>query len=360
MSQLLTPMDFANGQQAHNRLWLAPMTNMQSHADGTLSDDEFRWLKARSEGGFSVIESCATHVSLDGQGWQGELGIWDDAQIPGWRRLADAMHGDESLLIAQIFHGGARALRSAEFPTPWSSSSAGEGDSAVAGGTVEQIVAARDAFIAAGVRAYRAGLDGIELHGAHGYLLCQFLSTTMNQRTDEWGGSLENRARLTREILQEIRRQTSPEFIIGVRLSSESYGSTAGLHIDETAQVAQWLCADSADFIHISLWDASRNSTQYPDQHPTRFFRDALPAAVPLITAGAIWTRDDAQRQLDLGADAVALGRSAIANPDWPLQVATGKSAPLRPPVTEQQLRDRALGESFVQYMKRWPGFVAG
>ena len=111
-SPLLMPLRFRNGKTASNRLWLAPMTNKASNPDGTLSDDEERFLAARAAGGFGVIETCASHVSIDGQAWEGELGMFSDDLVPGWQRLAAAMGHHEALLIGQAFHGGARALRS--------------------------------------------------------------------------------------------------------------------------------------------------------------------------------------------------------------------------------------------------------
>ena len=355
---LLKPMYFANGVEAPNRIWLAPMTNQQSQDNGTLSDEELRWLKARSEGGFGVIETCATHVALDGQGWPGELGIFDDSLSPGWRRLANAIHDDRALLIAQTFHGGARAMPTKDGLAPWSCSAVGEGENAVRQGTPEDFERTIEDFAQAARRVAEAGGDGVELHGAHAYLLCQFLSTAMNRRTDEWGGSLENRARMIRQVMQATRAAVPDDFVVGVRLSPENYSSTRGLDIDESITVAQWLCEDGADFIHISLWDARENSKKYPDAHPARLFRDALPSQVPLITAGYIWSVDDALRQLDHGADAVALGRAAIANPAWPQRVVQDGRAPTRPPLTPGQLGDRALSDRFVDYMRRWPGFV--
>jgi 2,4-dienoyl-CoA reductase-like NADH-dependent reductase (Old Yellow Enzyme family) len=353
---LLSPLRFANGRMAPNRVWLAPMTNLQSHADGALADDELRWLERRAEGGFGVIESCATHVSLDGRGWVGQFGIDDDARIDEWRRVAEALHVHGSLLIPQIFHAGERAAAAANGVPAWSAS-ADEAKGVVAG-TEQQIEAVIEAFRAAAVRAERAGADGVELHGAHGYLLCQFLSATGNRRTDAWGGSLENRARLLRTTLAAVRGAVGRDFIVGVRLSPEDFGATKGLDLDESVQVAQWMAEDGADFLHISLWDATKNTQKYPQTHANRVFRDALPDAVPLVTAGNIWTRDDADAQLALGADAVALGRSAIANPAWPQTVGRDGTAPDRPPLSRQALRDRGLGEAFVTYMARWPGFV--
>lgn len=91
--RLLTPFTFANGSRSPNRVWVAPMTNCQSHEDGTLSDDELAWLTARAEGGFGVVESCATHVSPEERGWSGEWGIFDDRHTAGWKRAADGGRG---------------------------------------------------------------------------------------------------------------------------------------------------------------------------------------------------------------------------------------------------------------------------
>src|SRR5690554_189729 len=127
-SPLFRPLKFRGGRQAHNRLWLAPLTNQSSNDDGSLSDDELGFLVARAAGEFSVIESCATHVSLDGQGWTGEFGIFDDRLIEDWRRVADAMHAHNALLIPQIFHGGERADAKASGQQAWSASADPERD----------------------------------------------------------------------------------------------------------------------------------------------------------------------------------------------------------------------------------------
>lgn len=356
---LLRPLTFRNGQSAPNRLWLAPMTNQSSHEDGRLSDDERGFLVARAAGGFGVIETCATHVTQAGQGWRRELGIFSDDMIPGWRRLAQEVEAHGSLLIGQCFHGGAKALRTPERPDPWSCSASQAGEPVVTAATEQRIEATIQAFVDAALRLEAAGAHGLELHGAHGYLLCQFLSSVLNRRRDQWGGSLENRARLLRRTLQSCRAAVGQDFIVGVRLSPESYASLPGLDLDESLQVAAWLCEDGADFIHLSLWDASALSKKRPKQHPARIFRDALPREVPIITAGKVWTEAEALAQLDHGADAVALGRAAIVNPEWPTVVVQQRGQPRRTPVTAQILRDCALGPAFIEYMRRWQGFVS-
>ena len=345
-------MRFPNSRSAPNRVWLAPMTNLQSHDDGSISEAEVAWLKARSRGGFGVIESCATHVHLDGHAWKGQLGCFDDRLMPGWTQLADAIHEDGALLIAQLFHGGERASLSTD---PWSCTPSDDGR--VRAGSEQDIERVIEDFGQAALRLEKAGVDGVELHGAHGYLLCQFLSSH-NQREDRWGGTLQNRARLLLRVFERVKELVSSEFIVGVRLSPEDFKATKGLDIDESIQTALWLSERGVDFIHISLWDAQANSQKYPDEHPCSLFRKAIPTEVPLISAGNVWTATDFENQLALGADAVALGRSAIANADWPIRVLQNSEEPRRPPLSPTELAEQALSPPFIEYMKRWPGFV--
>ncbi|HEX2876989.1 MAG TPA: NADH:flavin oxidoreductase [Polyangiaceae bacterium] len=354
MTSLLEPVHFPSGLVAKNRVALAPMTNQQSNADGSLSEAELAWLRRRARGGFGIVMTCAAHVSADGQGWPGELGVFDDRLQPGLERLAQALRTDGAASIVQIFHGGVRADTKAS-GLPSISSSAAEGARAATEEDLERVI--RD-FGQAARRAEAAGFDGVELHGAHGYLFTQFLSTTQNQRTDQWGGSLENRARLLLRAFDEVRKHTSRKFTVGVRLSPENFGNAKGLDLDESLQVARWLSERELDFLHLSLWEALRNTTKRPDEHALPLFRSAVGPKVPLLVAGKIWTRAEAEQLLALGADGVALGRSGILNPDWPLQIASASFEPLRPPVTIEQLRSLDLSPPFAEYMRRWQGFV--
>ncbi|MCU0682090.1 MAG: NADH:flavin oxidoreductase [Polyangiaceae bacterium] len=357
---LLEPMRFRNGVSARNRVWLAPMTNQQSHDDGSLSDDELAWLAMRARGGFGVVETCAAHVATDGQGWPGELGVYDDHLLPGLRRLASTLSGEGTLGIVQIFHGGLRSPPALLGHDPWSASAQpGPGGIAVRAGTEADVERAIGQFGAAAARAHAAGFAGVELHGAHGYLLGQFLSKTLNDRRDRWGGSLEGRARLLREATRAARAATPPGFLVGVRISPEDYGNAQGLDLDESLTTAGWLAEDGADFLHVSLWNTHKNTRKRPDQHPIPLFRAALPREVILVTAGEVWTRADADALLEKGADAVALGRSAIANPEWPLRAADPAWQPRRPPLSVAELGERGLSPRFAGYMRNWKGFVA-
>jgi 2,4-dienoyl-CoA reductase-like NADH-dependent reductase (Old Yellow Enzyme family) len=360
MTDLLSSLSLSPSVTAANRIWLAPMTNMQSHEDGTLGEDELVWLMRRARGGFGVIESCASHVAKDGQGWEGELGCYSDEHLPGLTKLATALKETGTVALVQLFHGGLRANAALTGQPTWSASAYEEpGLTTPRAATEEDITRVIGQFREAAIRCDRAGWHGVELHGAHGYLLGQFLSSAVNQRTDGWGGTFEKRARLLREVTRAVRAATRPGFVVGVRISPEDWGQAKGLDLDESLQLASWLAEDGIDFLHASLWSASKNTKKRPESHPLPLFRAALPAHIRLVVAGSIWTRAEGEELLRLGADAIALGRSAILNPEWPQRITDPTFEPARPPTTVAALREASLSEKFAGYMRIWKNFVA-
>jgi 2,4-dienoyl-CoA reductase-like NADH-dependent reductase (Old Yellow Enzyme family) len=354
---LFSPLSFRNGKVARNRLALAPMTNGQSHADGSLGDDELDWVASRAESGFGVIETCAAHVSLEGQGFAGELGVFADRLVPGLTRLAGAIRGHGALGFVQLYHGGARCPAALTGQRAWSASEIPgdpEDPRAATTADLERTIAA---FRDAAARCHRAGFDGVELHGAHGYLLGQFLST-LNTRGDAYGGDLMGRARFVREVTRAVRAAVPASFLVGIRLSPEDWGQAKGVDLDESLQVARWLADDGIDFLHLSLWRAQQNTTKRPEEHALPLFREAVGPDVRLLACGGVWTRGDADALLARGADLIAVGRAAIANRDWPRRVKDPAWEPRRPPLTAVELRERRLGEAFIGYLRRWKGFV--
>ena len=202
MTDLFAPLPLAHGPAMKNRFMLAPLTNLQSHPDGRLSDDEFHWLTYRATGGFGLVMTCAAHVQRIGQGFPGQLGVFSDDHLPGLSRLAATIRAEGALSAVQLHHAGIRSPADLIGETPVGPSADAEtGARALTEGEVEALI---EDFIAAAVRAERAGFDGVELHGAHGYILCAFISPETNRRTDRFGGSLENRARIV------PRRSLSP------------------------------------------------------------------------------------------------------------------------------------------------------
>lgn len=353
---------FRCGVESKNRVALAPLTNGQSHADGTLADEELRWLERRAAGGFGVITTCAAYVARDGKAWDGELGVDDDAGRPGLRRLASAITAHGALGIVQLFHGGLRAEPTVSGVPTWSASAYPDpapGYQVPRPATEDDLARVIDQFAAAARRCADAGFEGIELHGAHGYLLSQFLSTTYNRRDDAWGGALAARARLLREVTRAVRAAVPARFVVGVRLSPEDFGQARGLDLDDNLELARWLCDDGVDYLHLSLWRAERTTGKRPDVHALPLFRAACPADVALIAAGAIWTPDEAAATLALGADLVALGRAAILNPDWPRHAVLPGWAPRRGPLTAAELADLAVSPAFIGYLRKFKNLVA-
>lgn len=337
------------------------MTNHQSEADGSLGEEELRWLQARARGGFGIVTTCAAHVSPDGQGWEGELGAFEDGQVPGLRRLAAAIRAEGALGLVQIFHGGARAPARLTGRQPWSASAFTldtPGFEAPRAATTEDIERTIGAFADAARRCAAAGFDGVELHGAHGYLITQFLGTVSNTRDDEWGGSLAGRARFLLRILEAVRGAVPDEFLVGVRLSPEI--PEQGVDFDEALTVARWVADAGADFVHASHWDSFQAPRKYPesDRPLTAWYRDALGPTVPLIATGGVWTPDQADELLRQGADLVGLARAAIGNPRWPLQAAQEGWTPARPPHAPEDLRAAAVGTKLLDALRRWEGFV--
>lgn len=335
---------------------LAPMTNTQSHEDGRLSEDEYHWLTMRAKGGFGITMTCASHVQEIGKGFPGQLGIFSDDHIQGHQKLSAAIKAHGSVAVIQLHHAGMRSPleligERAVCPSDHEKYNAREL-------TLSEVHQLRDDFIAAAVRAKVSGYDGVEVHGAHGYILTQFLSTKINQRRDEYGGSLENRSRLLFEIVNSIREKCGPEFLLGIRLSPERFG----MKLSEVKKVTQRLIDEgNIDFLDISLWDVFKMPEEEEHQghslldHFTQLDR----GAVKLTVAGKIRTGSDVKKVLEADVDFVSIGRAAILHHDFPNRVMENSSfSPIALPVSPDYLRNEGLGENFITYMQRWDGFV--
>jgi 2,4-dienoyl-CoA reductase-like NADH-dependent reductase (Old Yellow Enzyme family) len=357
LTDVLTPIAFAHGPAMKNRFALAPLTNLQSHPDGTLSDDEFRWLTKRAEGGFGMTMTCAAHVQRIGQGFPGQLGFFGDQHLPGLTRLAAAIKANDSVAIAQLHHAGMRSPKDLIGEAPvCPSDNAETGARALSTAEVEQLI---EDFVAAAERAEDAGFDGVELHGAHGYVLAQFLSPEINQREDRYGGTPENRARIVHEIIQGVRERCRADFNLGVRLSPERFG----LKLAEIRALAgDLLAAGDVDYLDLSLWDYAKEpeEEEFKGRTLMSWFTDLPRGEVRLGCAGKVMTGDDVRACLERGMDFVFLGRAAILHHDYPrLYAADRDFQPIARPVSAAHLRQEGLGPAFVKYMQTWKGFVA-
>lgn len=354
------PLDFPCRARMSNRFMLAPMTNCQSHADGTLSDDEYRWLTMRAGGGFGLTMTCAAHVQAIGQGFPGQLGCFADRHVEGLTRLAAGIRAHDSVAVLQLHHAGQRSPAELIGEAPVCPSADAEtGARALSLAEVEGL---RDDFIAAAARARRAGFDGVEVHGAHGYVLTQFLSPTINRREDRYGGSLDKRARLLIEIIEGIRATCGGEFILGLRLSPERFG----VELLEIRALCQRLfTAGIIDFLDLSLWDTFKQPNEPPAGHDAgrsllSYFTELERGSVPLGVAGKLSSAADVRAALAAGVDFVSIGRAAILHHDFPRRVEAEPEFRCRSlPVSVEDLHREGLGPAFVEYMRRWRGFVA-
>jgi 2,4-dienoyl-CoA reductase-like NADH-dependent reductase (Old Yellow Enzyme family) len=354
---LADPLTLPRGPAWGNRVTLAPLTNWQSHDDGTLGDLEYHWLTMRARGGFGMVMTCAAHVQRGGQGFPGQLGAWSDAHLPGLARLAQGLHVGGAASSLQLQHSGRRsdrALTGEQPVAPWDDAETGA--RALSTAEVEQLV---QDFIAAAVRAERAGFHGVELHGAHGYLLAQFLDGEHNQRADRYGGSFDNRVRILFEVAGGIRAATGPQFQLGIRLSPERFGVT----LPESLALAQRVLADGRfDYLDMSLWDCFKapRDAAYADKPLISHFAALDRGRTRLGVAGKIMDAATAQRCLDHGADFVLIGRGAMLHHDFARRALADpgfRSATL--PVTRAHLQAEGLGPRFLQYVgETWPNFM--
>lgn len=318
-----------------NRIVMAPLTRMRAPGEvpNALMVDYY---SQRASAGLIITEG--TQISTEGQGYMDTPGIYSDQQVEGWRAITEAVHAAGGRIAAQIWHVGRvshESFHDGELPVsasalPYRNRTTIKGPDGVPTRvdcptpralTLEEIPRVIEDYRRATRNARDAGFDFVEIHGAHGYLLHQFQSKTSNGRTDEYGGSLENRARLTLEVLDAVIDAWDREHA-GIRFSP--IGSFNGLEDFEGADMGLYLAAEfsrrAPAFIHLSEPDWA-GGPALTDEYRTRL-RSAFPGVI--IGAGG-YTPAKAQRLLDSGLiDAAAFGRQFIANPDLPRRLEEG------------------------------------
>jgi 2,4-dienoyl-CoA reductase-like NADH-dependent reductase (Old Yellow Enzyme family) len=373
MKKLENKIIFPCGISMKNAFMLAPLTNTQSHENGCLSDDEFNWLTLRSKGGFGMTMSCASHVQSIGKGFPGQLGIYDDMHIDGLKSLTDQIKSFDSLAVAQLHHAGMRSPEEIIGERPVCPSSDDETNSREL--SLDEVKRLRDDFIFAAIRAKKSGYDGVEIHGAHGYILCQFLSSTINKREDEYGGSLDNRSRIILEIINGIRQECGKKFLLGVRLSPERFG----MKLDEIKSICKKIISmQKIDFIDMSLWDCFKYPDNFSKEDPNlekimnpekieknlkktllEHFTDLDFKNVLLTVAGNIRTGKDVHKIIGAGVDFAAIGRAAIVHHDFPKKVLNNPAfEPLNLPVSKAHLKNEGVSDKFIEYLRFFKGFV--
>ena len=337
MSSLFSPLTI-RGLTLRNRITVSPMCQYSSR-DGFADDWHFVHLGAFATGGAALVFTEAAAVTPEGRISPQDLGIWDDAHIPALRRVNDFLHAQGAASGVQLAHAG----RKASTRRPW------DGGGAVApddGGwsdvlapsaipfadnfpqphelSSDGIVRIVRAFRHAAKRALDAGFDVAEIHGAHGYLLHEFLSPLANRRTDRYGGSFDNRARLLLEVVASVREvwpATSPLF---VRLSATDWAD-GGWNVDEAVRLAPLLRDAGADLVDCSSGGlVPHQKIELGPGYQVPFARRIrLEGGIATGAVGLITEAEQAERIVASGdADLVFLARELLRNPRWPLAAA--------------------------------------
>jgi 2,4-dienoyl-CoA reductase-like NADH-dependent reductase (Old Yellow Enzyme family) len=355
-SNLFESFTLKNGVTIKNRVVMAPMTTWSSNDDYTISEEEVNYYKRRVNGVGLVITGC-THVQPNGIGFTHEFAAYDDKFIPSLRKLADAAKIGGAPALLQIFHAGNKALPSLIPDGEVVSSSAVETEATAFAPSVlprelsqDEIMEVIHAFGETTRRAIDAGFDGVEVHGAHGFLLQNFFSPFFNRREDEWGGSLENRLSFPLAVVQEIKnvikKHATKPFIFGYRISPDEH-EEGGLRMKDTYQLINRLIEADVDYVHASLADAlsSKPVDSQGEKTYLELIVEHVNGRVPVIAAGSMVTADDVVTTLDKGLSLAAIGHTLIMNPEWVEKVQNGKEAEIETTIKTSKVSELELPE---------------
>jgi len=336
----LQPARIAN-LELHNRLAVAPMTRVSATADGVPTPEMVDYYAEFGRGGFGLIITEGIYPdTLHSQGYLNQPGLATDRHVDGWRRVTDAVHATGTPIVAQLMHAGALSQGNA-YGLPTIAPSAIPPRGAMMeeyGGsgpwptpremTEQDLDLVVEGFAAAALRAKRAGFDGVEVHAANGYLLDQFLTTYTNERTDAYGGGVENRIRLTSRVVAAIRLAVGSAMVLGVRLSQTKVNDTTYRWpggADDAVAIFTAMRDAEADYIHIASEGRDFIETAKLSDGRTITALARQVTGLPVIANGGMHDARQAADVLDGGhADLLSIGRGALANPDLPNRLRGG------------------------------------
>ncbi|WP_341356404.1 NADH:flavin oxidoreductase [Rossellomorea sp. y25] len=322
-----------------NRFIVAPMTRVSADENGVANETMEKYYERFAKGGFGVIITEGIYTDKQySQGYLNQPGIVDKEQTEAWRKIVKTVHNHGSLMIAQLMHAGGQSQGNAYQDTTKAPSDVapkgdqlgfygGSGSFPVPGEmTIEDIEAVKKSFVESALNAKEAGFEGVEIHGANGYLLDQFLTDYLNHREDEYGGSLEYRLRLLTEVIHEVRSAVGDNFVVGIRISQgkvadQSYKWPEGQAAAETIFTS--LGKTELDYIHTTDGDGSEPS--FGEDSMTLAEAATSFSQLPVIANGQL--RDPSKAEVLLQkeqAEFISLGTSALANPDLPNKVEKG------------------------------------
>lgn len=333
---LLKPIRI-NRMELKNRIVMPPMGTILANEDNSVSERNIEYYAARARGGAALIETEVTEIDSYTAD-PGMLGIYDDRLIPGWEKLAKRIHKEGSKLCVQLHHPGRQAsyqgIKPPKAPSKISCPLCQDIPSVM---TEEEIYQAIDNYAQGARRAKEAGLDAVEIHGAHGYLIAQFMSAYSNRRSDKWGGDLEGRMRFAIEIIKAVRKEVGPDFPIIFRYSADER-VWGGRKVAESVAIAPMLVEAGADCLSIStgVYD---NLFSYliapmgvePGLNVEAAAKIKKAVNVPVIVVGKLNDPYIAESVLENNkADIIAIGRGLICDPELPNKIKDGKIDDIR------------------------------
>ena len=320
-----------NGVTIKNRLVVAPMTHFGSQADGLISDQERTFLKNRAVD-MGLFITTATLVQKDGKAFHGQPEATGEHCLDSLKETAQILQQQGAKAILQIHHGGSKAIDDLLDGLDKISASSSEAEHAREA-TAEEVEALIASYAQAADLALRAGFDGVEIHGANGYLIQQFYSAQSNRRNDQWGGSLENRMRFPLAVIDAVvavrEKHRRDDFIIDYRFSPEEPGDD-GLTMTETGALIDALAQKPLQYLHVSLWEFDKKIRRGGDTAQTRmqFIHERINGKLPLIGVGNLFTADQILAAYETGwAEFIALGKTVMINPHIATQIREGREA---------------------------------
>lgn len=343
--KLFSPMNIGK-MVVPNRIVMTAMGNHLANTDGSVSEEDIAFYGARAKGGVGlIITECACVNFETGKGNTRQIAVDDDKYIPGLKRLADEVHKHGSVIAVQIYHPGRQGITAVNGNKTMAAPSAKECkvvQQPVHEMTKEEIKETIDRFIKAAKRLQKAGIDAVEIHAAHGYLINQFLSPYTNLRTDEYGGSFEKRMRFLDEIIAGIRKECGPDYPIIVRFSATEYMEYAGqpgegLQLEDGIRIAKHLEAQGVDALDVSsgiyetmntAWEPVGFDQGWKIENAARIKKEVN---IPVIGVSVIREPEYAEKILQEGkVDFIGSARQFFADPEWANKAKEGREKSIR------------------------------
>ncbi|WP_160726071.1 NADH-dependent flavin oxidoreductase [Bacillus sp. USDA818B3_A] len=359
---------FPSGVQVSNRIVMAPMTNFSSNPDGTVTDAEVKYY-ARRSGGIGMVITACTYVTANGKGFSGEFGGDKDEFIPSLRQLAEGIKEQGAKAVLQIFHGGRQCppelVPNGEIVSASAVPSEGEGKPVPRELTDQEIESIIHDFGETTRRAIEAGYDGVEIHGANGYLIQQFFSPHSNRREDRWGGSIEKRLSfplaVVDEVIKVVAEHAKSPFIVGYRFSPEE-PETPGITMAETLVLMDALAEKDLDYLHVSLQEFWSKPRRGVDDSRARIeiIQERVGGKVPVIGVGSLYTADEVLKAFQSGVPLIAMGRELIIDPDWVQKVKEGREDEIVTKIDKSKQQELVVPDPLWQAIIHTPGWFPG